>query len=128
MLPGMAKTPESLPQPTWNVYKIAEKSVWLGTVEAPDAATAIEKAAAEFRLDIYAVHGLGIATPRLIRRCSVKGESVQCRPRFLKSSILPNVSAVRRTVARKGIRLLARRDTLWLGDLLGRAGAWTASS
>jgi hypothetical protein len=33
----------------WNVYKIAAKAVWLGTVEAPDEATAAEKAAAEFK-------------------------------------------------------------------------------
>jgi hypothetical protein len=34
----------------WNIYKIAATAVRLGTVEAPDAATAIEKAAAEFRV------------------------------------------------------------------------------
>jgi hypothetical protein len=42
---GMAKKPEP-PQPTsWNVYRVAAKATWLGTVEAPDATTAIEKAA-----------------------------------------------------------------------------------
>ena len=46
----MAKKSEP-PQPTsWTIYKIAAKAKWLGTVEAPDAATAIEKAAAEFKL------------------------------------------------------------------------------
>jgi hypothetical protein len=35
---------------SWNIYKFASKAVWLGTVEAPDEATAIEKAAAEFRV------------------------------------------------------------------------------
>jgi hypothetical protein len=50
---GMAKKPEP-PQPTsWNVYKVAAKATWLGTVEAPDAATAIEKAAAEFNVDTW---------------------------------------------------------------------------
>jgi hypothetical protein len=45
----MAKKPEP-PKPTsWDVYEIAEKAVWLGTVEAPDKAAAIEKAAVEFR-------------------------------------------------------------------------------
>jgi hypothetical protein len=34
----------------WNVYKVASKAVWLGEVEAPDEATAIEKAAAEFKV------------------------------------------------------------------------------
>jgi len=37
----------------WNVYKVAAKATWLGTVEAPDAATAIEKAAAEFNVDMW---------------------------------------------------------------------------
>jgi hypothetical protein len=46
----MAGKPEP-PQPTsWAIYKIAAKAIWLGTVEAPDAATAIEKAAAEFKV------------------------------------------------------------------------------
>lgn len=50
---GMAKKPEP-PQPTsWAIYKIAAKAMWLGTVEAPDAATAIEKAAAEFKVDTW---------------------------------------------------------------------------
>jgi hypothetical protein len=49
----MGEKPEP-PQPTtWNIYKIAKKPVWLGTVEAPDAATAIEKAAAEFKVDTW---------------------------------------------------------------------------
>jgi hypothetical protein len=34
----------------WSVYKIAKKAVWLGIVEAPEAATAIEKPAAEFKV------------------------------------------------------------------------------
>jgi hypothetical protein len=46
----MAKKPE-LPKPiSWNVYKIASKAVWLGEVEAPGEAAAIEKAAAEFKV------------------------------------------------------------------------------
>jgi hypothetical protein len=31
-------------------YKLASKSVWLGAVEAPDVAAAIEKAAGEFKM------------------------------------------------------------------------------
>jgi hypothetical protein len=47
----MAKKPEPTPKPiTWNVYKIASKAVWLGTIEAPDEAGATEKAAAEFKV------------------------------------------------------------------------------
>jgi hypothetical protein len=46
----MAKKPEP-PKPTsFDVYKIAEKATWLGTVEAPEQA-AVEKAAQEFKTD-----------------------------------------------------------------------------
>jgi hypothetical protein len=46
----MVKKPEP-PKPTsWKVYKIANKLVWLGDVEAPDQAAAVEKAAEEFRV------------------------------------------------------------------------------
>ena len=41
------------PPPTlvWKVYKIASKAVWLVDVEAPDEAAAMEKAAAEFKVN-----------------------------------------------------------------------------
>jgi hypothetical protein len=42
----MAKKPEPPKPTTWTVYKIAAKQIRLGTVEAADEATAIEKAAA----------------------------------------------------------------------------------
>ena len=45
----MAKKPEPTKPIIWNVYKIAKKAVWLGTVEAPDKLSAIKKAAAEFK-------------------------------------------------------------------------------
>jgi hypothetical protein len=44
----MAKKPEPPKPIRWAVYKIAAKAVWLGEVEAPDEATAIERGAAEF--------------------------------------------------------------------------------
>jgi hypothetical protein len=45
----MAKKPE-LPKPTtWTIYKLAAKQEPLGVVEVLDEATAIEKAAAEFK-------------------------------------------------------------------------------
>jgi len=44
------KPPAPRPPTSWNIYKVAKKATWLGTVEASDAATAIEKAAAEFKL------------------------------------------------------------------------------
>jgi hypothetical protein len=34
----------------WGIYKLASKAVWLGNVEAPDQASAIEKGAAEFKV------------------------------------------------------------------------------
>jgi hypothetical protein len=46
----MAKKPEALKPIRWNIYKIASKGVWLGEVEAPDEAAAMEKAAAEFKV------------------------------------------------------------------------------
>jgi hypothetical protein len=46
----MAKKAESPKPTTWTIYKIAAKAVWLGTVEAADEGTAIEKAAAEFKV------------------------------------------------------------------------------
>jgi hypothetical protein len=47
----MAKKPEPSPKPMrWNIYKLAAKAVWLGGVEAPDEAAAIEKGAAEFKV------------------------------------------------------------------------------
>jgi hypothetical protein len=45
----MAKKPEPKPI-SWNVYKIASKAVWLGDVDAPDEAAAMEQAAAEFKV------------------------------------------------------------------------------
>ena len=49
----MAQKPEPTALPSWNIYKIAKKPVWLGTVEAPDSAAAIEKAATEFKVDTW---------------------------------------------------------------------------
>ena len=47
----MVKKPEPPPKPIiWNVFKIAAKAVFLGVIEAPDEATAIEKGAAEFKV------------------------------------------------------------------------------
>jgi hypothetical protein len=49
----MARKPEP-PQPIrWDVFKIAKKAVWLGTVEAPDKSAAIEKAAQEFKTEAW---------------------------------------------------------------------------
>ena len=56
---GMAKKPEP-PKPTvWNIYKLASKAVWLGTIEAHDAAAAIEKAAAEYKVPASKLMAVG---------------------------------------------------------------------
>jgi hypothetical protein len=47
---GMPKKPEPPKPIRWNIYKIAANVVRLGTVGAPDAATAIEKAAAAYKV------------------------------------------------------------------------------
>ena len=47
---GMAKKPELPKLTSWAIYKIAAKAVWMGEVEASDEATAIEKAAAEYKV------------------------------------------------------------------------------
>jgi hypothetical protein len=47
----MAKKPEPPPKPIrWGIYKVASKAVWLGNVEAPHEASAIEKGAAAFKV------------------------------------------------------------------------------
>jgi len=54
----MAKAPEPPPLITWTIYKIAAKQSWVGTVEATDEASAIEKASAEFRLPATKLHAV----------------------------------------------------------------------
>jgi Ser/Thr protein kinase RdoA (MazF antagonist) len=55
----VAKKPEPPKTTSWDVYKIAEKAVWLGTVEAPDKQSAIEKAAVEFNVDASRQYAMG---------------------------------------------------------------------
>jgi hypothetical protein len=54
----MAKKPEPPPLSTWDVYKVAAKSVWLGTVEARDKAAAVEKAAQEFKTEAWRLYAV----------------------------------------------------------------------
>jgi hypothetical protein len=54
----MAKKPEP-PKPTsFDVYKIAEKAIWLGTVEAPDKQAAVESAAQEFKTEVWRLYAV----------------------------------------------------------------------
>jgi hypothetical protein len=46
----MARKSEPLKPTSWNIYKLPPKPSGLGAVEAPDEATAVEKAAAEFKM------------------------------------------------------------------------------
>jgi hypothetical protein len=56
----MAKKPEPPPKPiAWGIYKLAPKAVWLGNVEAPDEASAIEKGAAEFKVGANRLMAIG---------------------------------------------------------------------
>ena len=48
----MAKKPEPPAPIRWEIFKIASKSVWLGSVEAADEVAAIVKAAEEFKVDV----------------------------------------------------------------------------
>jgi hypothetical protein len=54
----MAKKTEPPNPTTWNVYKIAKKAVWLGTVEAPDKSAAVEKAAQEFKTEVWRLYAV----------------------------------------------------------------------
>jgi hypothetical protein len=54
----MASKPKQ-PAPTnWNIYKVAKKAVWLGTVEAPDKQAAIEKGAKEFKTEAWRLYAV----------------------------------------------------------------------
>ena len=55
---GMSRKPEPPPSSTWDVYKVAKKAVWLGTVEAPDKGAAIKKAAEEFKTDAWRLYAV----------------------------------------------------------------------
>jgi hypothetical protein len=55
ILASMAKKPEPPLLSTWDIFKIAKKSAWLGSVEAPDKAAAIEKVAQEFNRNDHTV-------------------------------------------------------------------------
>jgi hypothetical protein len=54
------KKPEPPKTTIWDVYKIAEKAVWLGAVEAPDKQSAIEKAAVEFKVVAWRLYAMGL--------------------------------------------------------------------
>jgi hypothetical protein len=70
---GMADKPEPPPELTaWSVYKIAKRAEWLGIVETPDGAAAIETAAADQGAGQQAAGGEAVTRRkgRVMRRVS----------------------------------------------------------
>jgi hypothetical protein len=53
-----AKKPEPPTPESWDVYKIAKRAVWLGVVEAPDKQAAVEKAAQEFKTEVWRLYAV----------------------------------------------------------------------
>jgi hypothetical protein len=54
----MAKKPEPPMVASWDVYKIAKKAIWLGTVEASDKQAAVVKAAEEFKTEVWRLYAV----------------------------------------------------------------------
>jgi hypothetical protein len=54
----MARKPKQPPPTSWNIYKVAKKGIWLGTIEAPDKAAAIEKGAQEFKTESWRLYAV----------------------------------------------------------------------
>jgi hypothetical protein len=55
---AMAKKSERPPLSSWDVFKVAKPSVWLGTVAAPDKQAAIEKGAQEFKAEAWRLYAV----------------------------------------------------------------------
>src|SRR5262245_944908 len=55
---AMAKKSEQPPSSSWDIFKVAKKSVRLGTVEAPDKQAAVEKAAQEFKTEAWRLYAV----------------------------------------------------------------------
>jgi hypothetical protein len=56
---AMAKKSEQPPLSSWDVFKVAKRSVRLGAVEAPDKQAAIEKGAQEFKTEAWRLYAVG---------------------------------------------------------------------
>ncbi len=54
----MPRKPEPPPSTSWDVYKVAAKVIWLGTLEAPNKKAAIEAAAKEFKTDAWRLYAV----------------------------------------------------------------------
>lgn len=54
----MAKKPKPSTPTIWDIYRVARKSVRLGTVKAPDKLAAIQKGAQEFKADAWRLYAV----------------------------------------------------------------------
>jgi len=57
-MPKQPSPPQSAPLSSWDIYKVAKKAVWLGTVEAPDKGAAIEKGAQKFKAEAWRLYAV----------------------------------------------------------------------
>jgi hypothetical protein len=77
----MAKKPESTKPISWNVYK----TIRLVTIDAPDKATAIEKAAAEFKAPANRLTMVERRRSPLVRSGATRRASIGCWKRANQS-------------------------------------------
>jgi hypothetical protein len=71
---GMATKPEPPPLSTWDVFRVAHKAIWLGTVEAANEQDAIEQVAKRTRYSCRLVDSAAaIAECGVRRKCSGPG-------------------------------------------------------
>jgi hypothetical protein len=54
----MAKRSEQPPLSSWDVFRVAKKSVRLGTIEARDKQAAVEKGAQEFKTEAWRLYAV----------------------------------------------------------------------
>jgi hypothetical protein len=54
----MAKKPKPSTPINWDIYRVASKSVRLGTVKAPDKHAAIQRGAQEFKAEAWRLYAV----------------------------------------------------------------------
>ena len=54
----MARKPAPPKLKTWTIYKVAAKTIWLGTVEALNKRSAIAKGAQEFKTEAWRLYAV----------------------------------------------------------------------
>jgi hypothetical protein len=54
----MAKKPKPTTPISWDIYQVAQRSVRLGTVEAPDRYAAIQKGARKFKAEAWRLYAV----------------------------------------------------------------------